>query len=112
MVSCVGPGESCLYTWENPLEKRLLFWSAGMEADTKDELIKVRNWENLNADTQILRHKETLILRYMRRLPIRMSGDFKKIHHCHSAPILRSLRLTTRQNLSRIGDSDKKILVP
>lgn len=54
VVSCVGPGESCLYTWENPLEKRLLFWSAGMEADTKDELIKVRNWENLNADTQIL----------------------------------------------------------
>ena len=41
-MSCLGPGESCLYTWENPLEKRLLLWSAGMEADKKDELIKVR----------------------------------------------------------------------
>ena len=40
-VNCLGPGESCLYTWDHPLDKRILVWSAGMEADKQDELVKV-----------------------------------------------------------------------
>lgn len=40
-MSCLGPGESCLYTWDNPLDKRIIMWSAGMEADKQDELVKV-----------------------------------------------------------------------
>lgn len=40
-VACLGPGESCLYTWDNPLDKRVLMWSAGQQADKNDELVKV-----------------------------------------------------------------------
>lgn len=42
-VLCLGPGESCLYTWQKPLLKRVLLWTAGVEVEKQDELIRVRD---------------------------------------------------------------------
>ncbi|XP_067941641.1 intermembrane lipid transfer protein VPS13A-like [Watersipora subatra] len=39
-IECLDPGESCLYTWNNPLDQRALVWSSGMEVDKEDELVK------------------------------------------------------------------------
>jgi hypothetical protein len=36
------PGESLLYTWQDPLAKRELIWEAGDKKNQKDGLVKVR----------------------------------------------------------------------
>ena len=37
----LGPGETVLYTWQDPLGKRELIWQAGEKKNQKDDLVKV-----------------------------------------------------------------------
>ena len=40
-VEQLGPGRQVLYTWQNPLGKRELRWSAGKEKNQTNDLVKV-----------------------------------------------------------------------
>ena len=37
----LGPGESVMYTWDDALEKRELWWNCGETKKQKNDLVKV-----------------------------------------------------------------------
>ena len=39
-IKRLAPGQSVLYTWQDPLGKRELIWSSGEKKNQKDELLK------------------------------------------------------------------------
>lgn len=40
-MQLLGPKQSVLYTWQDPVMKRELVWTCGEKKDNKDELVKV-----------------------------------------------------------------------
>lgn len=40
-MESLGPKQSVLYTWQDPVMKRELVWMCGEKKDHKDELVKV-----------------------------------------------------------------------
>lgn len=44
-IQSLGPKQSVLYTWQDPVMKRELVWMCGEKKDNKDELVKVGSCE-------------------------------------------------------------------